>query len=66
MLQQASGSAFGIPSGDARLEMTDPYSFSDPGGPGKAISFLNVHPPNSVNPTERTTIRNFVLGALYD
>src|SRR5262249_2365459 len=66
MSHHASGPHFGFPRGDARLDMTDLYAFTNPGDAGKSILVLNVHPSVAVNPPGPTTTKPFAPGALYE
>jgi Domain of unknown function (DUF4331) len=66
MSHHASGPNFGFPRGDARLDMTDLYAFTNPGDAGKSILVLNVHPSVAVNPPGPTTKAPFAPGALYE
>ena len=66
MSHHASGPDFGSPRGDARLDITDLYAFSQPWNPGNSILVLNVHPSFSVNPPGPTTTEPFAPGALYE
>ena len=66
MSHHASGPNFGFPRGDARLDMTDLYAFTNPGDAGKSILVLNVHPSVAVNPPGPTTKEPFAPGALYE
>jgi hypothetical protein len=66
MSHHASGPNFGFPRGDARLDMTDLYAFTNPGDPSKSILVLNVHPSMAVNPPGPTTKEPFAPGALYE
>jgi uncharacterized protein DUF4331 len=66
MSHHASGPHFGFPRGDARLDMTDLYAFTNPGDAGKSILVLNVHPSVAVNPPGPTTKEPFAPGALYE
>jgi hypothetical protein len=60
-----SGPTFEFPRGDARLDMTDLYAFTNPGDASKSILVLNVHPSWGVNPPGPTTKEPFAPGALY-
>src|SRR3984893_6353539 len=66
MSHHYSGPAFGLPHGDARLDLTDLYAFPKPGGPGKSILIMNVHPSAGVNPPGPTTADPFAPEALYE
>jgi hypothetical protein len=66
MSHHASGPNFGFPRGDARLDMTDLYAFTNPGDAGKSILVLNLHPSMAVNPPGHTTKEPFAPGALYE
>jgi hypothetical protein len=50
MSHHYSGPNFGFPHGDARLNLTDLYAFPKPGGAGKSILIMNVHPSHLLNP----------------
>jgi uncharacterized protein DUF4331 len=66
MSHHASGPNFGFPRGDARLDMTDLYTFGRPGDPSKSIIIFNVHPSMAVNPVSPTTREPFAPRALYE
>jgi len=66
MSHHTSGPNFGFPRGDARLDMTDLYAFTNPGDAGKSILVLNAHPSVAVNPPGPTTKEPFAPGALYE
>ncbi len=66
MSHHASGPNFGFPRGDARLDITDLYAFTNPGDAGKSVLVLNVHPSVAVNPPGPTTKEPFAPGALYE
>ena len=66
MSHHASGPNFGFPRGDARLDMTDLYAFTNPGDPSKSIIVLNVHPSFRLDAPEPTTAEPFAPGALYE
>jgi hypothetical protein len=65
MSHHYSGPDFGFPHGDARLNLTDLYVFPKPGGAGKSILIMNVHP--SSNWGQEPTIQDpFATDALYE
>jgi hypothetical protein len=65
MSHHYSGPDFGFPHGDARLNLTDLYVFPKPGGAGKSILIMNVHP--AYNWAQEPTIREpFATDALYE
>ena len=66
MSHHASGQNFAFPRGDARLDMTDLYAFTNPKEPGKSILILNVHPSVDLNPPGPRTKEPFAPGALYE
>src|SRR5258707_1636459 len=66
MSHHYSGPNFAFPRGDARLDFTDLYAFPKPGGPGKLILIMNVHPSAGVNPPGPTTAEPFAPEALYE
>jgi hypothetical protein len=66
MSHHYSGTDFGFPHGDARLDLTDLYAFPKPGDAGKSILIMNVHPSASVNPPGLTTAEPFSRDALYE
>ncbi|HTC92909.1 MAG TPA: DUF4331 family protein [Terriglobales bacterium] len=66
MSHHYSGPDFGFPHGDARLDFTDLYAFPKPGGTGKSILIMNVHPSASVSPPGPTTAVPFAPDALYE
>jgi hypothetical protein len=61
-----SGPDFRFPQGDARLDFTDLYAFPKPGGTGKSILIMNVHPSAGENPPGPTTTEPFAPEALYE
>ncbi len=67
MSHHYSGPDFGFPNGDARLDLTDLYAFPKPGGAGKSILIMNVHPSATVVPEGRpTTAEPFAPDGLYE
>jgi hypothetical protein len=66
MSHHFSGPDFGFPHGDARLDFTDLFAFPKPGGAGKSILIMDVHPSFGVNPQEPTTPEPFATEALYE
>src|ERR1700719_2452128 len=66
MSHHYSGPDFSFPKGDARLDFTDLYAFPKPGGAGKSILIMNVHPSAGENPPEATTTEPFAPEALYE
>src|SRR5215469_3110801 len=66
MSHHASGPNFGLPHGDARLDVTDLYAFTKPGDTAKSIIVLNVHPSFTLSSPEPTSKEPFALGALYE
>ena len=64
MSHHYSGPDFGFPHGDARLNLTDLYAF--PGGGGKSILVMNVHPSSTLIPQKPTTRDPFSTDALYE
>ena len=66
MSHHYSGSDFGFPHGDARLDFTDLYMFPKPGDGGKSILIMNVHPSASVTPPGPTTAGPYAPEALYE
>src|SRR5882757_1711208 len=66
MSHHYSGSDFGFPRGDARLDFTDLYVFPKPGEAGKSILVMNVHPSAVVDPPGPTTAEPFSPEALYE
>jgi len=66
MSHHYSGPDFGFPCGDARLDFTDLYAFPKPGGSGKSILIMNVHPSASQNPPGHTTAMAFAPEAVYE
>jgi hypothetical protein len=66
MSHHYSGPDFGFPHGDARLDFTDLYAFPSPGGAGKSILIMNVHPSVGVNPPGPTTAVPFSPEAIYE
>src|ERR1700748_1878609 len=57
MSHHYSGPDFSFPQGDARLDFTDLYAFPKPGGAGKSILIMNVHPSAGENPPGATTMQ---------
>src|SRR5882762_1099854 len=66
MSHHYSGPDFSFPHGDARLDFTDLYAFPKPGGAGKSILIMNVHPSAGENPPGATTTEPFAPEALYE
>lgn len=66
MSHHFSGPDFGFPHGDARLDFTDLFAFPKPGGSGKSILIVDVHPSAGVNPPQPTTPEPFATQALYE
>jgi hypothetical protein len=66
MSHHYSGPDYGFPHGDARLDLTDLYAFPKPGGAGKSILIMNVHPSAAFSPTGPTTDEPFAPSALYE
>jgi hypothetical protein len=66
MSHRYSGSDFGFPRGDARLDLTDLYAFPEPGSPSKSILIMNVHPSAVVNPPGPAAAGPFAPEALYE
>jgi hypothetical protein len=59
------GPNFGFPGGDARLNLTDLYVFPKPGGAGKSILIMDVHPSSTFAQTP-TPKDPFASEALYE
>ena len=66
MSHHYSGPNFGLPHGDARLDLTDLYAFPKPGGAGKSILIMNVHPSTSLIPPGPTAADPFAPDAIYE
>jgi hypothetical protein len=66
MSHHYSGPDYGFPHGDARLDLTDLYSFPSPENAGKSILVMNVHPSAGVNPSGPTTDEPFAPNAIYE
>lgn len=66
MSHHYSGPDYGFPHGDARLDLTDLYAFPKPGGAGKSILVMNVHPSVALSPPGPTTEEPFAPGAIYE
>src|SRR5712664_3230972 len=71
MSHHYSGSDWGFPHGDARVDLTDLYAFPKPGDAGKSILIMNLHPPvhdylDHENPLGPTTPEPFAPEALYE
>lgn len=66
MSHHFSGPNFGFPHGDARLDFTDLFAFPKPGGPGKSILIMDVHPSYGVAPPEPTSPEPFATQAVYE
>ena len=66
MSHHYSGPDYGLPHGDARLDLTDLYAFAKPGNAGKSILIMNVHPSDGVNSAGPTTDESFATEAVYE
>jgi hypothetical protein len=66
MSHHFSGPNFGFPHGDARLDFTDLFAFPKPGGGGKSILIVDVHPSSCINPPKPTAPEPFATEALYE
>ncbi len=66
MSHHYSGPDFGFPHGDARLDFTDLFAFPKPGGAGKSILIMDVHPSVGVNPPGPTAAEPFATDAIYE
>jgi Domain of unknown function (DUF4331) len=66
MSHHYSGPDVSFPHGDARLDLTDLYAFPKPGGAGKSILIMNVHPSSGFNPPGPTRQDPFASDALYE
>jgi hypothetical protein len=66
MSHHYSGPDVSFPHGDARLDLTDVYAFPKPGGTGKSILIMNVHPSSGFNPPGPTRRDSFAANALYE
>ena len=66
MSHHYSGPDLGFPRGDARLDLTDLFSFPKPGEAGRSILILNAHPSSSVNPPQPTIPEPFAPEAQYE
>ena len=66
MSHHYSGSDYGFPHGDARLDLTDVYVFPAPGKSGTSVLIMNVHPSAGVNPAGATTAEPFATEAIYE
>jgi hypothetical protein len=66
MSHHYSGPDLAFPHGDARLELTDLYAFPKPGGGGKSILIMDVHPGVGLNPPGPTTADPFATEAIYE
>ena len=66
MSHHYSGPDVSFPHGDARLDLTDVYAFPKPGGTGKSILIMNVHPSSGFNPPGPTRRDPFATEALYE
>jgi hypothetical protein len=66
MSHHYSGPDVSFPHGDARLDLTDVYAFPKPGGTGKSILIMNVHPSSGFNPPGPTRRDPFAANALYE
>ena len=53
MSHHYSGPDWGFPFGDARPDLTDLCTFPKPGGAGKSILVMNVHPSRGREPAGR-------------
>lgn len=66
MSHHYSGPNGSFPHGDARLDLTDLFTFPKPGETGKSILVMDVHPSVGLNPPGPTTDEPFAPGALYE
>ena len=66
MTHHYSGTNFGFPRGDARLDLTDLFAFPKPGDASKSTIIMNTHPSSALNPPEPTTTEPFAPEALYE
>jgi hypothetical protein len=66
MSHHYSGPQLGFPHGDARLDLTDLFAFPKPGGIGKSVLILNVHPSFALKPRRPTTLDPFASDALHE
>ncbi len=66
MTHHYSGTNFGFPRGDARLNLTDLFAFPKPRDASKSIVIMNVHPSFGINPPGPTTTEPFAPEALYE
>jgi Domain of unknown function (DUF4331) len=66
MSHHHSGPDYGLPHGDARLDLTDLYAFPKAGDIGKSILIMNVHPSAGVNPAGPTTDESFATEPVYE
>jgi hypothetical protein len=66
MTHHYSGTNFGFPRGDPRVNLTDLFAFPKPGDPSKSIIIMNVHPSFGINPPAPTTPEPFATEALYE
>ncbi len=66
MTHHYSGTNFGFPRGDARLDLTDLFAFPKRGDASKSIVIMNVHPSFGINPQGPTTSEPFAPEALYE
>src|SRR5262249_46754413 len=66
MSHHFSGPNFSFPHGDVCLDLTDVYAFPKPGGVGRSILIVNVHPFSSIDPPRPITLEPFAIKALYE
>ena len=66
MSHHYSGPDVSFPHGDARLDLTDLYAFPKPGGAGKSILIMNVHPSSGFNPPGPSRQDPFAADASYE
>jgi hypothetical protein len=66
MSHHYSGPNLGFPHGDARLDMTDLYVFTNPQDEGKSILALNVHPSFNLAAPGQTRRDPFAANAVYE
>jgi hypothetical protein len=66
MSHHFSGPDFGFPHGKASLDFTDLFAFPKPGGAGKSILIVDVHPSSSIVPPKPTSPEPFANEALYE
>lgn len=66
MSHHYSGTDFGFPHGDARLDFCDLYAFPKPEDSSRSVLIMDVHPSMGVNPEGPTSAEPFAPEAIYE